>query len=96
MRTFGTGALALAQKLALERKLTDNWPAKLNPHVTRRTFITHLFEIGETPPYVQKQVGHADSALTLEVYADVSARRGPVPKLSYELYGTDRTRQAEP
>ena len=90
------GALSLAQTMALERKLTDNWPAKLNPHVTRRTFITHLFEIGESPPYVQKQVGHADSALTLEVYADVSARRGPVPKLSYELYGTDRTRRAEP
>jgi integrase len=89
------GALKLAQELAPERKLTDSWPAKLNPHVTRRTFITHLFEIGESPPYVQKQVGHADSALTLEVYADVSARRGPVPKLSHELYGTDRTRAAE-
>ena len=82
--------------MALEPRLTDNWPAKLNPHVTRRTFITHLFEIGEGPSYVQKQVGHVDSALTLEVYADVSARRGPVPKLSHELYGTDRTRRAEP
>jgi integrase len=89
------GALALAQELALEREITESWPAKLNPHVTRRTFITHLFEIGESPPYVQKQVGHADSALTLEVYADVSARRGPVPKLSHELYGTDRTRRAD-
>jgi integrase len=89
------GALKLAKELATERKLTDSWPPKLNPHVTRRTFITHLFEIGESPPYVQKQVGHADSALTLEVYADVSARRGPVPKLSHELYGTDRTRRAE-
>jgi integrase len=90
------GALALAQELALERDVTDNWPAKVNPHVTRRTFITHLFEVGESTPYVQKQVGHADSSLTLEVYADVSARRGPVPRLSYELYGTDRTRPAEP
>ena len=89
------GALELAKELAPSRKLTDNWPAKLNPHVTRRTFITHLFEIGESPPYVQKQVGHADSALTLEVYADVSARRGPVPELSYDLYGTDRTRRAD-
>jgi integrase len=90
------GSSKLAQQLAGERRMTDAWPAKLNPHVTRRTFITHLFEIGENPPYVQKQVGHADSALTLEVYADVSARRGPVPKLSYELYGTDRTRRVEP
>lgn len=90
------GALALAQELAREREITDSWPAKVNPHVTRRTFITHLFELGESPPYVQKQVGHADSALTLEVYADVSARRGPVPRLSHELYGTDRTRRAEP
>jgi integrase len=89
------GAVQVAQELATKRKLTDNWPAKLNPHVTRRTFITHLFEIGESPPYVQKQVGHVDSALTLEVYADVSARRGPVPKLSHELYGTDRTRRVE-
>jgi integrase len=89
------GALKVAQELAGERGLTDNWPAKLNPHLTRRTFITHLFEIGESPPYVQKQVGHADSALTLEVYADVSSRRGPVPKLSHELYGTDRTRRVD-
>lgn len=88
------GALALAQELAREREITESWPAKLNPHVTRRTFITHLFEIGESPRYVQKQVGHADSALTLEVYVDVSAGRGPVPKLSHELYGTDRTRRA--
>ena len=90
------GTLELARELATKAKLTDNWPAKLNPHVTRRTFITHLFEIGEGPPYVQKQVGHADSALTLEVYADVSSGRGPVPKLSHELYGTDRTRRVEP
>jgi integrase len=90
------GALERARPLAFKRKPTDNWPAKLNPHVTRRTFITHLFEIGESPPYVQKQVGHADSALTLEVYADVSSRRGPVPKLSHQLYGTDRTRRVEP
>jgi integrase len=47
-------ALQLAQEVATKRKVTDNWPAKPNPHVTRRTFITHLFEIGESPPYVQK------------------------------------------
>jgi hypothetical protein len=89
------GALQLAQELARKRKVTDNWPAKLKPHVTRRTFITHLFEIGESPPYAQEQVGHADSALTLEVYADVSSRRGPVPTLRHNLYETDRTRRVE-
>lgn len=61
----------------------------------RRTFITHLFELGEPVPYVQRQVGHSDSALTLEVYADVSARRGSVQALTGELYGTERTRRRE-
>lgn len=85
--------VALAERLAVERHMTDSWPKRTNPHVTRRTYITHLFEIGESVPYTQKQVGHSDSALTVEVYADVSARRGPVPKLTHELYGTPRTRR---
>jgi integrase len=89
-------ALERAKALGVERGLTDNWPERGYPHVTRRTFITHLFELSEPVPYVQAQVGHSDSALTVEVYADVSSRRGPVPQLTHDLYGTDRTRRHDP
>jgi integrase len=89
-------AVERAQQLAAKRGITDSWPAKANPHVSRRTYITHLFEINEPVPYVQAQVGHADSALTIQVYNDVEKRRGPVPALTPQLYGTDRTRRVEP
>lgn len=88
-------AVGRAQEEAAARGLTDAWPSMTNPHVARRTFITHLLEIGEMVSYVQQQVGHRDASLTLEVYADVSDRRGPVPALTHQLYGTDRTRKTE-
>ena len=50
-------------------------PDHVTPHTLRRTYITLMFEAGATVPYVMGQVGHADSATTLEVYSQVLKRR---------------------
>jgi integrase len=50
-------------------------PERVTPHTLRRTYITLMFEAGATVPYVMGQVGHADSATTLEVYSQVLERR---------------------
>jgi integrase len=52
-------------------------PDEVRPHTLRRTFATILFMNGESPPYVMGQMGHTDAKLTLEIYAQVSQRRGP-------------------
>jgi integrase len=38
-------------------------------HTLRRTFASLLYEAGASPAYVMSQMGHASSALALEVYA---------------------------
>jgi integrase len=50
-------------------------PDRVTPHTLRRTYITLMFEAGASVPYVMSQVGHADSATTLEVYSQVLKRR---------------------
>jgi len=50
-------------------------PERVTPHTLRRTYITLMFEAGASVPYVMSQVGHADSATTLEVYSQVLKRR---------------------
>jgi integrase len=52
-------------------------------HSLRRTFASLLYEAGASPAYVMAQMGHASSALALEVYArkmerqrDTGARMG--------------------
>jgi integrase len=44
-------------------------PDKLTPHSLRRTFASTLYAIGETPPVVMAEMGHASPALALRVYA---------------------------
>jgi hypothetical protein len=41
----------------------------------RRTYISMMFAAGAELPYVMAQVGHADSKVTLEIYAQVLKRR---------------------
>jgi integrase len=50
-------------------------PAKVTPHTLRRTYISMMFAAGAEIPYVMAQVGHADSKVTLEIYARVLRRR---------------------
>ena len=38
-------------------------------HTLRRTFASLLYEAGASPAYVMSQMGHASSALALEIYA---------------------------
>jgi integrase len=42
-------------------------PDKLTPHSLRRTFCSLLYALGETPPVVMQEMGHADPALALRV-----------------------------
>jgi integrase len=50
-------------------------PPRVTPHTLRRTYITLMFEAGASVPYAMSQVGHADSATTLEIYSQVLKRR---------------------
>jgi integrase len=50
-------------------------PDKLTPHSLRRTFCSLLYALGETPPAVMQDMGHADPGLALRVYAQ-AMRRG--------------------
>lgn len=65
-----------ARELLAERDQLP-MPDDVRPHTLRRTFATLLFMNGESPPYVMGQMGHTDAKLTLEIYAQVSQRRGP-------------------
>jgi integrase len=50
-------------------------PARVTAHTLRRTYISMMFAAGAEIPYVMAQVGHADSKVTLEIYARVLKRR---------------------
>jgi hypothetical protein len=44
-------------------------------HTLRRTYISMMFAAGAEIPYIMAQVGHGDSKVTLEIYAQVLKRR---------------------
>jgi integrase len=50
-------------------------PARVTAHTLRRTYISMMFAAGAEIPYVMAQVGHSDSKVTLEIYAQVLKRR---------------------
>ncbi len=50
-------------------------PARVTAHILRRTYISMMFAARAEIPYVMAQVGHADSKVTLEIYAQVLKRR---------------------
>ena len=58
--------------------------AHVTPHTFRRTYITYMIAAGYDLPYVQAQVGHADPAVTLAIYAQVM-RRADRDQLKAEL-----------
>jgi integrase len=49
-------------------------PTNLTPHSPRRTFVSILLALGETPPYVMAQMGHTTAHLTLR---DLRPADGP-------------------
>ena len=75
-------ALARAVALANEQLAAgaESLPERLTPHSLRRTFASLLFAIGETPPYVMSQLGHATPGFTLAVYARAMDRRDGEPE----------------
>ncbi len=50
-------------------------PRRVTAHTLRRTYISMMFAAGAEIPYVMAQVGHEDSKVTLEIYAQVLKRR---------------------
>lgn len=70
----GTGTVGRANA-NLEAEGLPPLPVKLTPHSLRRTFCSLLYALGETPPVVMQEMGHADPALALKVYAQ-AMRRG--------------------
>jgi integrase len=63
-----------AAKLRTERGLAP-LPTRLSAHVFRRTYATLMAEAGAPPKYVQIQLGHESTRLTLDVYTRVSESR---------------------
>jgi integrase len=63
-----------AAKLRAARGLAA-LPTGLSAHVFRRTYATLMTEAGAPPRYVQGQLGHESTRLTLEVYTRVSESR---------------------
>lgn len=59
--------LAEAGKPAIQEGVTN--------HTLRRTFASLLYEAGASPAYVMSQMGHASSALALEIYAKKMERQ---------------------
>jgi hypothetical protein len=67
-----------AVRRATERRALRNLPplpAKVTARTLRRTYIAMMFAAGAEIPYVMAQVGHDDSKVTLEIYAQVLKRR---------------------
>jgi integrase len=62
------------------RQSQEPLPEGLTPHSLRRTCASLPFAIGETPPYVMAQLGHADPKVTLGIYAKVMDRRDGEPE----------------
>jgi integrase len=62
------GAIKRADKNLAEARQPP-LPAGLTPHSLRRTFATMLYALGEPPPVVMAEMGHADPGLALKVYA---------------------------
>jgi integrase len=64
-------------------------PTSLTPHSLRRTFASILFAVGEPLPYAMSQLGHADTKMTLGVYARAMSRRdGEAERLRELVEGT--------
>jgi hypothetical protein len=66
-------AIARANEL-LEDRGGVPLPDGLSPHKLRHTFASILVACGEDPASVMFQLGHADSAFTLRVYAHMMSR----------------------
>jgi integrase len=49
-------------------------PERLTPHSLRRTFASLLYALGEDSPVVMSEMGHADPALALRIYAQATRR----------------------
>ncbi len=77
-------AIARASE-TLERQDQIPLPDGITPHALRRTFASLLFAIGESPPYVINQLGHATPALTLEIYARQMNQRDGEPTRLQDL-----------
>jgi integrase len=67
-------AVQRANEIRVQRR-EPGLPSRVTPHTLRRTYITLMLEAGAPVPYVMSQVGHADSATTLEIYSQVLERR---------------------
>ena len=54
---------------AFKRVLKDaEFPLHFTPHCLRHTFASLLLQQGESPAYVQRQLGHASIQLTVDTY----------------------------
>jgi integrase len=65
----GTSLDAANVEKALKRILgVAQLPAHFTPHCLRHTCVSLLLQQGESPAYVQRQLGHASIQLTVDTY----------------------------
>lgn len=63
--------------------------ARATPHALRRSYITHMAELGTQPKKLMRWVGHKDAKVTIEIYERVEDRDEDDPLLPI-LYGDER------
>ena len=70
-------------------------PEGLTFHSLRHTFVSALFALGHELPVVMAEVGHADPAVTLGIYAHVM-RRGPEARQALRVLVEGRVQPEHP
>lgn len=69
----GTPLSANNIRKVFDRVVAEAGVPAITPHAVRKTNITHALAKGATPKAVSTRVGHADSRVTLDVYAQTTA-----------------------
>ncbi len=73
---------------AIERTLKKaNIAMHFSVHCFRHTFASQLLQIGESPAYVQRQLGHSSISMTVDIYGKwlPAGNRGAVDRLDDAL-----------
>jgi len=65
------------RKVFAKTLTTAGLPGHFSPHCLRHTYASLLLQQGESPAYVQRQLGHASIQLTVDTYGPLAADREP-------------------
>jgi integrase len=82
---------------AIERTLRKaGLDLHFSPHSFRHTFVSQLLQLGESPVYVQRQLGHSSIKMTVDTYGKwlPAGNKAAVDKLDQRSVSTSATKEA--